>query len=194
LEDQAPDEKQVILFVDAENAPGVELLEGLVSRHFSSCARPDRNTGLADANRKFASAGHSLRGSDRAKLRELSRVVSRANELLARRFDCGLVVERCPGLAIRRQTIKFDPVGLSAVAIVRRSYQRCSAVEDVVGTGELKLPEDFKSIRTAALSRCRDPSRSAVTWCIRAAHLASSRIGSKQAGLAALPASSDWFR
>jgi diguanylate cyclase (GGDEF)-like protein len=186
--------KQVILLTDAETAPAIELLESLSSAGISVFAH--------DLTVTQEGAEVHPEGSTRP-LALLYEIPPRANPQ-----ELGLIVRRAqkfwPGVAIvacRRAPNRPDvggPVRPDNQALRRLGFRAIADsppqlaallrhIEDVVGTGELKLPEGFKAIPD---SRAFSLPKSVRSQHLRGAfallaslHLASDQ---KEAGLAAL--------
>jgi diguanylate cyclase (GGDEF)-like protein len=180
--------KQVILLTDAGKAPAVELLKSLSSAGIS-VLKCDLNASPAEAgpDRSLHPLALLYEIPAQANLHDLSQVVSRANK-------------SWPGVSIvacRRELTRLvgalDHAGLKRLGFraIADSPQQLPAllrqVEDVMGSGELKLPEGFKTIPD---SRAFSLPHSVRTQNLRGAfallaslHLASDQKG---AGLAAL--------
>jgi diguanylate cyclase (GGDEF)-like protein len=181
--------KQVILLTDAETAPAIELHESL------------RSAGIAilvhDLGESRASEEVCLENSlptlavlfeipAHSNLQDLGVVVSRAKELWPRLSVVACRRESTRGNTPNNQALKR--LGFRAVA---DSPQQLPAllrqVEDVVGTGELKLPEGFKAApdsRSLSLPKSlRSQHLRGSFALLTSLHLASDQ---KEAGLAAL--------
>ncbi len=182
--------KQVILLTDGENAPGVELLAGLSSSGISVFVHDLTETqALGEACQENS---HPLailyEVPTGAKLRDLSCVVGRANELWP-----GVSIVACRPEMFRPGDATPDNPSLTALGFqaIADSPPQLPAVlrqvEDNLDTGELKLPEGFKSIpdsRAFSLPRSlRGLQLRGAFALLTSLHLASDQ---KQAGLAAL--------
>ncbi|HMG72311.1 MAG TPA: sensor domain-containing diguanylate cyclase [Pyrinomonadaceae bacterium] len=186
--------KQVILLTDAEAAPAIELFESLSSAGISVLAHDLTATeerAEVHSERSPCPLAVLYEIPPRANLQDLSLVLSRAHELW-------------PGVAIvacRRAPTPLSlggPVGPENQALKRLGFRAIADsppqlpallrhVEDAVGTGDLKLPEGFRSIPD---SRAFSLPKSVRSQHLRGAfallaslHLASDQ---KEAGLAAL--------
>jgi len=186
--------KQVILLTDAQTAPANEILESLSSAGISVFAH--------DLTETQVPAGVHPEGSPnplavlyeiapRANPQDLSLVVSRANELWP-----GVSIVACRrapsppsfGGPFRPDNQALKRLGFRAIADSPPQLPALLRhVEDVVGTGELKLPEGFRAVPD---SRAFSLPKSVRSQHLRGAfalltslHLASDQ---KEAGLAAL--------
>lgn len=182
--------KQVILLRDAQTAPAVELLEGLSSAGIAVFAHDLAQTqALAEVspeNLRPLAVLYEI--PPRANPQDLSRVVKRANELWP----------GVPMVACRREMIALGGSVPDNQALKRLGFQAIAdsppqlppllrQVEDVVGTGELKIPDAFRSVPdshafTLPKSVRRQHLRGAFAL-LASLHLASDQ---KEAGLAAL--------
>lgn len=188
--------KQIILLTDAKSAPAVELLESLRSAGIGV-----RVHDLNDLKKSQATAGACLENSGqpmavlyelpaRANLQDLSLIVSRARELWPRLsiVACRRELARPGNTLLRPDQPSLKRLGFRAVA---DSPQQLPAllrqVEEVVGTGELKLPEGFRPIpdsRSFSLPKSVRRQHLRGSFALLASlHLASHQ---KEAGLAAL--------
>ena len=155
--------KQVIVLTDAETAPSAELLDSLGSAGISVLAHDLTETqSLAAA---YPEDSHPLAVlyeiPPRATAPELSLVVSRARE-----FWPGVAIVACCRELSRSGLVRLR---LDQQALKRLGFRAIAdsppqlpgllrQVEDVMGTGDLKLPEGFKPIPDShafALPRCR---------------------------------------
>lgn len=186
--------KQVILLTDAETAPAVELLESLnsagitVSMHDLSKARPSAEACSENSPQALAVL---YEVSPRASLEDLGLVVSRAKTFWP---DVSIVACRRELSASGRNDLaKPDNQALKQLGFrtVADSPTQLPAllrqVEDVVGTGELKLPEGFRPLPDSRIFSLPKSVRSqhlrGAFALLTSLHLASDQ---KQAGLAAL--------
>jgi diguanylate cyclase (GGDEF)-like protein len=188
--------KRIILLTDAKSAPAVELLETLRSAGIEIRAHD-----LNDLNESQATAETCLDDSAqattviyevpaRANLQDLSLIVSRARGLWPHLsiVACRRELSRSGNALVRPDQQTLKRLGFRAVA---DSPQQLPAllrqVEDVVGTGELKLPEGFKPIpdsRSFSLPKSVRSQHLRGSFALLASlHLASDQ---KEAGLAAL--------
>jgi diguanylate cyclase (GGDEF)-like protein len=190
--------KEVILLTDAETAPAIELLESLRAAGITVLARDlneSQASGEARPEARPKNSGQPLallyQIPARANLQDLGQVVRRAGELWP-----GLSIVACRtelslqggGGLVRPDNQALKRLGFRAVA---DSPPQLTAllrqVEDVVGTGELKLPEGFKSMpdsRSFSLPRSVRGQHLRGSFALLASlHLASDQ---KEAGLAAL--------
>jgi diguanylate cyclase (GGDEF)-like protein len=186
--------KQVILLTDAQTAPAIEILESLSSAGISVFAHPLTETqGRAEVQPEGSPYPLAVlyEIAPRANPQELSLVVSRAKELWP-----GVSIVAC-----RRAPTPLSlggPVRLDNQALRRLGFRAIADsppqlpallrhVEDVVGTGELKLPEGFRSIpdsRAFSLPKSvRGQHLRGAFALLASLHLASDQ---KEAGLAAL--------
>jgi diguanylate cyclase (GGDEF)-like protein len=182
--------KQVILLTDAEAAPATELVETL------------RSAGISFSTRDLGAVGEVYPESSShplAILCEISPLTNPKDLVLVvnhvRELWPGTSIVACrrelmsPGTAcLRLDNQELRRLGFRAIADSPRQLPALlRQVEDVVGTGELKLPEPFKPIpdsRTFALPRyLRSQHLRGAFALLTSLHLASDQ---KEAGLAAL--------
>ena len=186
--------KQVILLTDAETAPALELLECLSSAAISVLAR-DLTETQALAEGYSENAPHPLavlyEVLPRANPRDLGLVVSRANELWP-----GVSIVACRRelarsgveVLVKPDNQTLERLGFRAIADSPSQLPALlRQLEEVVGTGELKLPEGFKPIldsRAFLLPRSvRNQHLRGAFALLASLHLASDQ---KEAALAAL--------
>lgn len=186
--------KQVILLTDAETAPAIEILESLSSAGISVFAHDlTEIQGPADVYPEGSAYPLAVlyQIAPQANPQDLSLVVSRANELWP-----GVSIVACrraatpPSLAdpVRPDNQTLKRLGFRAIADSPPQLPALLRhVEDVVSTGEFKLPEGFRPIPD---SRAFSLPKSVRSQHLRGAfallaslHLASDQ---KEAGLAAL--------
>jgi len=182
--------KQVILITDAEAAPATELIETLRSAGISFLAH-----NLCAIDKAYPeSSPHPpailCEISVLTNPKDLVLIVNRAKKLWPGSSIVACRRElRSPGggdLSLDNQALRR--LGFRAIADSPRQLPALLRhVEDVVGTGELKLPEPFKPIpdsRTFALPRSlRNQHLRGAFALLTSLHLASDQ---KEAGLAAL--------
>jgi diguanylate cyclase (GGDEF)-like protein len=183
--------KQVILLTDAETATAIELLDNLSSAGISVVVHNLTETqGQAEIRPEESPAPLAILYEipPPANSEDLSLVVCRANELwpgvsvvACRRAPAQPSLGRPDNQALKRlgfRAVADSPPQLPA--LLRH-------VEDVVGTGELKLPEGFKSIPESRAfwlpKSVRNQHVRGAFSLLASLHLASDQ---KEAGLAAL--------
>jgi len=152
--------KQVILLTDAHSAPAIELFESLTSAGISVLVQDVSKTralGEACSPDPPQPLAVLYELPTRASSRELRLVVERVRELWP---ELALVACRC-GLA---QAGMYGPARPDNQTLKRLGFRAIAdsppqlpallrQVEDIVGTGELELPEGFKPIpNTPAIS------------------------------------------
>lgn len=186
--------KQVILFTDAETAPAAELVESLnsagitVLAHDPSEARPLAGACPEDSPHPLAVLYEIPPG---ARLPDLALAVSRAQKLWP-----GISLVACRrelSGSDRNDLVRPDNQALKRLGFraVADSPPQLPAllrqVEDVMGTGELKLPEGFRPIPDSRAFSLPTSVRSrhlrGAFALLASLHLASDQ---KEAGLAAL--------
>jgi diguanylate cyclase (GGDEF)-like protein len=182
--------KQVILLTDAEAAPATELIETLRAAGISFWARDLCADGEVYSDSSSQPLAILYEISALAKPKDLAFVVNRVRE-----FWPGTSIVACrrelgsPGAGgSRLDNQELKRLGFRAVADSPRQLPALlRQVEDVVGTGELKVPAPFKPIpdsRTFALPRSlRNQHLRGAFALLTSLHLASDQ---KEAGLAAL--------
>ena len=184
--------KQVILLTDAETAPAIELVESLKSAGISLLAH-DLNETRALDEVYSESSSHPLailyEISPMADPKDLSLVLSRARSLWPRTpiVGCRRELQASFG-SYRPDNQALKSLGFRAVADSPSQLPALlRQVEDVVSTGELKLPRGFKTIpdsRAFTLpSSVRSQHLRGAFALLASLHLASDQ---KEAGLAAL--------
>ena len=186
--------KQIILLTDAKSAPAIELLDSLRSAGLEVLAH-DLKELQASAEACLVNSRRALAVlyeiPDRASLQDLGLVVSRSKKLWPRLSIVGC--RREPARPGGNGVVKPDKqilkrLGFRAVADSPPQLPALlRQVEDVVATGELKLPEGFKPIpdtRSFSLPKSVRGQHLRGSFALLASlHLASDQ---KEAGLAAL--------
>ncbi len=188
--------KQIILLKDAKAAPTVELLESLRSAGIEARVH-DLNV-LKESQATVGACFEDLTQlmavlyelPARSTLQDLSVIVSRASQLWPRLpiVVCRREPARPGNSSLRPDQATLKQLGFRAVA---DSPQQLPAllrqVEEVVGTGELKLPVGFRPVpdsRSFSLPKSvRSPHLRGSFALLASLHLASDQ---KEAGLAAL--------
>jgi diguanylate cyclase (GGDEF)-like protein len=181
--------KQVILLTDAETAPAIELLESLRSAGIAIVVHDlEESRALEEVclENSLPTLAVLYEIPAHSNLQDLGVVVSRANELWPH-----LSVVACRRESARSNTPNNPALKQLGFRAVADSPQQLPAllrqVEDVVGTGELKLPEGFKPTpdsRSLSLPKSlRSQHLRGSFALLTSLHLASDQ---KEAGLAAL--------
>jgi diguanylate cyclase (GGDEF)-like protein len=185
--------KQVILLTDSETAPAVELLEGLSAAGISVLAHDLTETqALAEPYPEHSPPLAVLYEiSPRTAPQDLSLVVRRAKELWPGTAIVGCRRELSRSSGGRHDRVDNPALKRLGFRAIADSPPQLPAllrqVEDVVGTGELKLPAGFKPIPDShafSLPRSiRNQHLRGAFALLASLHLASDQ---KEAGLAAL--------